>query len=338
MKKLLTGVVIVLITAGMLNACSEMEDESPSSSSSEYTAPEYKEMPDLRHMSLEKAIATLHGEGWTDVEAVEENDGTESTVRLDQTGYHIASQNPHNGKTGVSTDTHVRLTVHKDRTRTISNLVAVNDPWDEAFEKLRSAGLERGCDYIRRMTNILRDFDYNPCNSIVLLPYCRYRVGGKGTVREMQVITLKFDDARNGRIVRACDDRLDWWHLTLGLKAWLGDVSIRDQHRALAWLLCTIHADGLVSYGVWMGGRPSREYTDPSVRELNEQADDDLRQRAKKAMERLRDPKDLVDLSIECEQEDYDMFAEACKQRGLSVQNGFHIALRRLIAWYRERQ
>ena len=135
MKKLLTGVVIVLITAGMLNACSEMEDESPSSSSSEYTAPEYKEMPDLRHMSLEKAIATLHGEGWTDVEAVEENDGTESTVRLDQTGYHIASQNPHNGKTGVSTDTHVRLTVHKDRTRTISNLVAVNDPWDEAFEK-----------------------------------------------------------------------------------------------------------------------------------------------------------------------------------------------------------
>lgn len=148
MKKLLTGVVIVLITAGMLNACSEMEDESPSSSSSEYTAPEYKDMPDLRHMSLEKAIATLHGEGWTDVEAVEKNDSTESTVGLDQTGYHIASQDPHNGKTGVSTDTHVRLTVHKDQTRTISNLVAVNDPWDKAFEKLRSAGLEKGCDYI----------------------------------------------------------------------------------------------------------------------------------------------------------------------------------------------
>ena len=214
----------------------------------------------------------------------------------------------------------------------------VREVLEEAIYPNESPELERGCDYIRRMTNILRDFDYNPCNSIVLLPYCRYRVGGKGTVREMQVITLKFDDARNGRIVRACDDRLDWWHLTLGLKAWLGDVSIRDQHRALAWLLCTIHADGLVSYGVWMGGRPSREYTDPSVRELNEQADDDLRQRAKKAMERLRDPKDLVDLSIECEQEDYDMFAEACKQRGLSVQNGFHIALRRLIAWYRERQ
>ena len=214
----------------------------------------------------------------------------------------------------------------------------VREVLEEAIYPNESPELERGCDYIRRMTNILRDFDYNPCNSIVLLPYCRYRVGGKGTVREMQVITLKFDDARNGRIVRACDDRLDWWHLTLGLKAWLGDVSIRDQHRALAWLLCTIHADGLVSYGVWMGGRPSREYTDPSVRELNEQADDDLRQRAKKAMERLRDPKDLVDLSIECEQEDYDMFAAACAQRGLSVQNGFHIALRRLIAWYRERQ
>lgn len=213
----------------------------------------------------------------------------------------------------------------------------VREVLEEAIYPGESPKLDKACDYIRGMTDILRDFEYDPCNSIVLLPYCRYRAGGEGTVREMQVITLRFDDARNGRIVRACDDRLDWWSLTLGLKAWLGDVSIRDQHRALAWLLCTMHADGLVSYGVWMGGRPSREYTDQSVRELNEQADNDLRQRAKNAMDRLRDPKDLVDFSIECEQEDYDMFVEACAQRGLSVQNGFHIALRRLIAWYRER-
>lgn len=214
----------------------------------------------------------------------------------------------------------------------------VREVLKEAIYPNEDPNLDGAFGYIRRMTNVVRDFDYDQCNSIVLLPYCRYRVGKKGILREMQTITLRFDDAREGRIVRACDDRYDWWEITLGLKAWLGGVSIRDQHQALAWLLCTTLADGLVSYGVWMGGRPSREYTDSSVKELNERADDDLRQRAGDAMDRLRNPKDLVNCSFECEQEDYDMFAKACEQHGLSVQNGFLIVLRRRIAWYRERQ
>lgn len=148
MRKTLVGLVALLLIVGMASACSDIEDGESASSSSGYTVPEYKDMPDLRHMSLEKAVAMLQEEGWKDVEAVEENNGAESAVGLDQTGYHIANQDPYYWKTGVSTDTHVRLTVHKDQTRVISNLVTVDEPWDEAFDRLRSAGLNKDCDYI----------------------------------------------------------------------------------------------------------------------------------------------------------------------------------------------
>lgn len=222
-------------------------------------------------------------------------------------------------------------------------LVAAND--DLLFECVREVldsalypserpDIPGACDYIRRMTGIVREFGFDPCDSILVLPRSRYRVAGERIERDMQVTSLSFRDARAGNISNARDRRLKWWHHTLGLKAWFGGVSIRDEYRAIAWLLCTMQADGLVDYGVWMGGRPTKDYDHPSVRKLNEQADDDLRRRAKCSMERLRDPQDMSTISFECEREAYDAFANVCARHGLSVQNGFHIVLRRLVACF----
>lgn len=198
-------------------------------------------------------------------------------------------------------------------------------------EKPNIAG---ACGYICRMTNVLRRFDYDPCNSIVMLPYCRHRVGDEGVIREVQTIALSFDNARKGNVVWEDKDRIVWWRHTLGLRAWFGGMSIRDQYYALAWLLCTVHADGLGIFGVWMGDRPAREYNHPSAAELNKRADEDLRQRAKSFVNRLRNPKDLTTMSFECDSEDYNLLVQAFKKCGLSFQNGIHIALRRMIAWY----
>ena len=148
MRRILTGVVVLCGVIGMAGACSEIDaaDDSSSASSS-HTVVEYKDMPNLQHMSLEKAVSTLRDEGWNDIEAVEK-DNDESTIQLDKTGYHVVSQKPYSWETGVGTDTHIQLTVHKDMTRTISNLVSVGESWNEAFDKLRSAGLDKDCDYI----------------------------------------------------------------------------------------------------------------------------------------------------------------------------------------------
>lgn len=221
-------------------------------------------------------------------------------------------------------------------------LVAANDELlftcvrellDDALYPNERPDIAGACDYIQRMTDIVRGFEYDASSSIVMLPRCRYRVGAKGVTREMQTISLTFDNAREGNVTRECVDRIKWWHYTLGRKAWFGGVSIRDEYRALAWLLCSMHVDGLVDYGVWMGGRPERDYAHPSVRELNKNADEDLRQRVRDFADRLCEPDDLTTMSFECSKQDYDLLAEACQQRGLSVQNAIHIALRRLIAY-----
>lgn len=209
----------------------------------------------------------------------------------------------------------------------------VREVLDDALYPNERPDIAGACDYIQRMTNVVRGFGFDTCNSIVMLPRCRYRVGVEGVTREMQTITLTFDDAREGNVTWAYANRIKWWHHTLGLKAWFGGVSIRDEYRALAWLLCSMHADGLVGYGVWMGGRPMRDYAHLSVRELNKNADDDLRQRARDVVDRLCDPNDMTTISFDCIQKDYDLLVESCKQRGLSVQNAIHIALRRLIAY-----
>lgn len=152
MRRILAGVVVFCAIVGMAGACSEIDEGdssfTSSSASSSHAVVEYKDMPNLQHMSLEKAVSTLRNEGWKDIEAVEKDGSDESTVELDKIGYHIVSQKPYSWETGVSTDTHIQLAVHKDMTHTISNLISVGESWDEAFDKLRSAGLNKECDYI----------------------------------------------------------------------------------------------------------------------------------------------------------------------------------------------
>ena len=50
MRKTLVGLVALLLIVGMASACSDIEDGESASSSSGYTVPEYKDMPDLRHI------------------------------------------------------------------------------------------------------------------------------------------------------------------------------------------------------------------------------------------------------------------------------------------------
>jgi hypothetical protein len=148
----------------------------------------------------------------------------------------------------------------------------------------------------------------------------------------MQTLGLSLKDVLSGNVHGTDRLRRYWWSDVLGYKAWLGGVSIRDQHLSLAWLLCKMQKDGLVDYGIWMGDRPASELADEYVRDLNVGADSELEGRLRDLARRIRDPKDLVTISFEMEQDVYDWFAAECSAHGLSIQNGAHIAIRRFIS------
>jgi len=120
----------------------------------------------------------------------------------------------------------------------------------------------------------------------------------------------------------------------LGYKAWFGGVSIRDEYRALAWLICKMLRDGLVDYGIWMGERPKDEQASAYVESLNVAADAELAQRMKELSARICSPEDLTTITFDLEREFYDDFATACKEKGLSIQNGAHILIRRAITYF----
>ncbi|WP_432623436.1 hypothetical protein [Bifidobacterium sp.] len=145
-KTFFIGVIAIALATNGVTACSELDstDTDQSQSSSQV---EYKEVPTATGVPLQQAVKTLKDAKFENIAAFSTDYFGENKTPVDLTSenYHVTSQDP-SGQSKEYTNTTVNLTVHENKSRTISNIVAAGEQLDSAMDKLHSADY-RACDY-----------------------------------------------------------------------------------------------------------------------------------------------------------------------------------------------
>lgn len=146
-KKAFAGIIVVLVAAYAINSCNDLDSSDVNQAQSSSQVVEYKEVPKVTGVSLQQAVKTLQDSGFTAISAFTTDDSGENKTPVDLTAenYHVSSQDPY-GESKEYTDTTVNLTVHENKSRTISNIIAVGEQLSSAMDKLHAAGY-RTCDY-----------------------------------------------------------------------------------------------------------------------------------------------------------------------------------------------
>ena len=145
-KTFFIGVIAIALTTSGVNACDELNSTDTSQAQSSNQV-DYKEVPTVTGMSLQQAVKTLKATKFEDIAASSTDYFGENKTPIDlaSENYHVTSQDP-SGQSREYTNTTVNLTVHENKSRTISNIVAAGEQLDSAMDKLRSADY-RACDY-----------------------------------------------------------------------------------------------------------------------------------------------------------------------------------------------
>lgn len=167
----------------------------------------------------------------------------------------------------------------------------------------------------------------------IILPYAAYQEFADDDSIRMKMETREFA----AREVRSGE------HLVVGHevdfeapdilqhKIWLGGLTIRNSYRVLAWILLKLSASELTESDISLVEKDTQEKQAGYLSELLEASRADLGSRAKELSARIVDPEDLELLTVEFEDNVFQKLQESCDKKGLTLQNGIHILLRRFV-------
>ena len=118
----------------------------------------------------------------------------------------------------------------------------------------------------------------------------------------------------------------------LQYKTWFGGLTIRNTYRSLSWILLQILHSDFEKENIEICITRETQEADSRFDEFYNAEKENLKTRIKDLAERIVDPEELELLTLQFEDELFQELSSECKAKGLTLQNGIHILLRRFIA------